>query len=696
MFKEKFNEEMQKIKPSSLSKAQLLEKINNEQQKADVIPFKRRQKKGWIAVLAAAVAICIVSVTAFNLPIWNGESYINTPMGDEEIKFPTIEHENGIPANVSYSQVYQLLSAIYKSHQNEYIAYTMGTDDWVEEDGLEGIVEEYEETIEEYDGEMPGGMGGDLGSVKGENATAKPSDSVDVNENAPEGSSEDFSTTNTQVADVDEADIIKTDGKYIYSLNVRELKINIAKAEKGKLTDVSTISLSDNTKANQKYFYGSEMYVTNGRLVILYQHYADKNYSLAKIYDISNPEKPELFREVAQSGSYLSSRVIGNKLYYFTNEYIYAKPNENDKCSYVPCAAILGERLQPIDEEDIYIFDGEISRSYLTAISVDLETGNIVDTKTALGGGNQLYANTKSFYVTAEKSNFSYAAKAGVPELATKYEHASRIMRFAINDGKITAVAEGTVEGTPLNQFSMDEHNGYFRIVTTVTTAYDTKNAVYVLDSQLKIVGKTTDIAKGERVYSVRFMGDTGYFVTFRQVDPLFAVDLSNPKEPKILSALKIPGFSNYMHPWGDGMMLGIGADADEKTGAVKGIKLSMFDISDPKNVTEKDKEILNILGSDVGVEHKAILANFNKNLIGFAANDGNYYLYSYAKDKGFTKKAALKIPRNEDAEIYYSYYFYAQNTRGIYIGDYFYLCGPNGINSYSLLNFKEIDSLIY
>lgn len=688
MFKDKFNEEMQKVKASDVSKARILEKITNEQQKSEVIPFKRSAKKHWIAVLAAMIAIVIVSVTAFNLPIWNGNGFHNTSVGDEKIEFPTINHQEGIPANVSYNQVFKLFSAIYQSHMNKYLAYTTGTDDCVSEDGLEGIIDEYEATLEDYDGAALGGMGDDRGTnggLKGENATAKPDSATDINQN-----NEDFSTTNTQVEDVDEADVVKTDGKYIYILNTRECKISIVKADNGKIKAVNTIYLNDDSTVNQKYFYSSDMYVTNGRLVILYQNYNQKNYTLAKIYNITNPENPALVREVAQSGSYLSSRVIGNKLYYFTNEFIYEKPNENDKCSYVPCTAVDGGLLTPIEEKNIYIFDGEVNRSYLTAISVDITTGNIVDSKTTLGGGSQLYANTKSIYVTAEKSNFSYASAAGTPELATKYEHLTRIMRFSIEDGKITAVAEGTVEGSPLNQFSMDEFGDYFRIVTTKNDNFSTSNGVYIFDEKLNQVGKIKDIAKGERVYSVRFMGKTGYFVTFRETDPLFAVDLSNPKEPKILSALKIPGFSNYLHPWKDGLLLGIGLNADEKTGSVGNVKLSMFNISNPNDVMVSNNFIASNTDSTVGTNHKAILVSETRNLIGFTIMK-TYSIFSYDAENGFKLEAELEAP-----ELGYDMYYYSESTRGIYIGDYLYVCNYGGINSYKLSDFSKVDSLLF
>ena len=686
MFKDKFNGEMQKIKVSDERKAEFLEVLQSKQQKSKTIKFTTPAKKRLISAIAASLAVVIVSVSAFMLPIFKSEDYFvsnaskgNTTQSTEkedDIIFPTFEHTKGIPANVSYSQIYKLFSAIYKSEHKKYTEYTTGT-----YDDASGYAIEDEMVLENIEEDMYDDAE-DIGTLKGENTAAKP-------ESSTEDSNEDFSTTNTQVEEVDEADIIKTDGKYIYSLNVRELKINIAKAEKGKLTKVSTIYLSEETKENQKYFYGSEMYVTNGRLVILYENYSNKNYSLAKIFDITNPEDPKALREVSQSGSYLSSRVIGGKLYYFTNEYMYENPNEGDKCSYVPCTSIDGDAPTPIDEANIYMFDGEVNRSYLTAISVDLTTGNIIDSKTALGGGSQIYANTKSIYVTAEKCNYSYARAAGTPEIATKYEHASRIMRFAINSGKITAVAEGVVAGSPLNQFSMDEHNGYFRIVTTKYNTYSTSNGVYILDDKLNQVGAIENLAEDERVYSVRFMGDTGYFVTFRQVDPLFAVDLKDPKNPKILSALKIPGFSNYLHPWDDGLLLGIGSDADERTGRTGNVKLSMFDISNPTSVTESDKFIAAGADSSVGINHKSILVSKDKNLIAFTIMQ-TYSVFSFDAEKGFKLEADLEIPK------LYDLYSFGEATRGIYIGDYLYVCNYNGINSYKLSDFSAVDSLIF
>ena len=255
----------------------------------------------------------------------------------------------------------------------------------------------------------------------------------------------------------------------------------------------------------------------------------------------------------------------------------------------------------------------------------------------------------------------------------------------------------------------MDENGDYFRIVTTinrystVTTQRDktepatdiaifpsqneTGNNLYVLDSQLKIVGKIEDMAKGERVYSVRFDGNIGYFVTFRQVDPLFAADLSNPKAPKILSELKIPGFSEYLHPYAKDRLFGLGKDADEKSGGVLGMKLSMFDVADKTKVSEKHKIVLDsrFMWSEASYNHKAILVAPEKNLIAFPAGD-KYLVFSYSESEGFVKKAEIGLGSSE--------VYYYQGLRGLYIGEYLYVYSPTSISVYSMKDFTLVSTL--
>lgn len=246
------------------------------------------------------------------------------------------------------------------------------------------------------------------------------------------------------------------------------------------------------------------------------------------------------------------------------------------------------------------------------------------------------------------------------------------------------AKAQGKFDGYLNDSFSIDEYEGNLRVVTTDG---DT-NSVYVLDKELDIIGSIEDLAKDERVYSARFMGDVGYFVTFRETDPLFSVDLSDPKKPKIIGELKIPGFSEYLHFYGEDQLLGIGMNVDEETMITDGVKLTMFDISDKTDVKEADTYILeNVYSTEVGYDYKAALVDPGRNIIGFAGyTEGgqNYYLFAYDKKDGFVCNMEEHINGNA-----------IRSTRGVYIEDVIYVVQGNIIEAYSLKDYKKVDDLI-
>ena len=244
----------------------------------------------------------------------------------------------------------------------------------------------------------------------------------------------------------------------------------------------------------------------------------------------------------------------------------------------------------------------------------------------------------------------------------------------------------------------MDEYKDVFRVVTSVnswqqriytdgvdTYEYDSTNtnSLYTLDADLNILGKIENLAKDEYVQSVRFDGDIGYFVTFRQVDPLFAVDLSNPAAPRVLDALKIPGFSEYLHVFMDNLLLGIGYNADESTGRTQGVKLSMFDTSNKANVTQITTASVDASWTIVGNNHKAILVDAEKNLIAFPA-DSSYFIYRYTTDKGF--ELAAKVSMTADLSSW--------NLRGLFIGNYFYVLGDSGVTVISLVDFTTLTTV--
>ena len=216
----------------------------------------------------------------------------------------------------------------------------------------------------------------------------------------------------------------------------------------------------------------------------------------------------------------------------------------------------------------------------------------------------------------------------------------------------------------------------------------------YEIGKNLKIKGKIENLAKGEEIYAVRFLGNTGYVVTFRQTDPLFSIDLSDPKKPKVLGKLKISGFSEYLHGYGEGMLLGLGMEADEKDGAVEGMKLSMFDISDPSDVKETVKEDLREYRyAEALYDYKEVLADQEKNLIGFLASGYDktdkyrcdYLLYSYENGK-FVQRMKMDCKEKGNVVGY---------IRGTYIGDSFYLLYEDGmVQKYSLDNGELAETL--
>ena len=678
MFKDSFKNELDSIRPSESVKNEILEKLA-EQSAKDKGFNKINGRKFWLSAVAAMLCISVLAISIF----WDKRPNISTELT------PTVPEAAAIET-VTYKDIYTLFENLYdeENRGNKGSAWNNIFYGEVYDDAEEYAVD----------------IGGDLKSEA--DLDAKPENATGI---VNTQSKDDYSSTNVQVEGVDEGDIVKTDGKYIYVHKDYERKIIIAKAENGKLGLTAEISYGQKGQKKEGFL---DMYVKGNRLILITSEisYTTKTYYpssriIARIYDISVPSKAEVLKVFTQSGRYVSSRLSGPNLFVFTTEDFYGKPDENDPTTFVP---FVGEDYneRAVAENNICAFSGDVDRSYFTASSIDIETAERVDEKSVLGGGDEVFVNNSSIYAAATiTENFE-----NKEDGKTSYEINTALIRFALDGGKISYAASGKVKGRILNQFSMDEYNGHFRIVTTTEKlvylsskygddrdmAYSylapeekKANALFVLDQNLKTVGSITDLAKDEQVYSVRFSGDIGYFVTFMQIDPLFTVDLSNPKEPKVLSALKIPGFSNYLHPYGDGLLLGIGQNADEKTGDVETAKLSMFNVSDPENVTEESVYDLKFSNVSAEYNHKAVLVSVGKNLIGLAGYDyisDKYCLYKY-ENKQFKKLAEFKI--GDYADNMY-------DVRGIYIGEYFYLCGNRGIVSYTLDGFKETAKLLF
>lgn len=434
-------------------------------------------------------------------------------------------------------------------------------------------------------------------------------------------SEKSYGKTNTQVENVDEADIIKNDGKYLYILAGGaykvERRVTILSAADMKV--VSRINL----ESDDYYYNIQEMFVNGDRLVLLatesekiryseeelktydtmYPWYSGESEIVSFVYDISDRENPTFVRKVSQDGSeYISSRMIDGVLYTVSSYRVRGNSEEEIKENSIP--EVNGEE---ITCDCIYIYDYD-SKNYIILSAYDTKTDDgTVTSLSILGSGDEVYCSRDALYVAGRQYDYEKGA-------------ATEIYSFNLNGTDISYRASGAVKGNILNQFSLDEHKENLRIATTYYSYkhdLDVSN-VYVLNKDLQLIGQLEDIAYDEQVKSVRFMGDTGYIVTFRNTDPLFTLDLSDPTAPKIVGEVKLPGFSSYLHPVADGLVVGLGYDGDEENADFNSIKVSLFDVSDLKKPEEVDTFVLKNVYSQALDNPKAFITYPEENLIGF------------------------------------------------------------------------------
>ncbi len=523
-----------------------------------------------------------------------------------------------------------------------------------------------------------------------------------------------YSTTNVQVEGIDEADIVKTDGKYIYIAGNNVVRI--VGASDGKLSDDTAIRLS--TDKNVR-----EIYVDKTRLVILgtrYEnnyimkepestftdepaasvsdsrsigimppYYPSKSFSFVDVYDISSPLKPVLLKGHEMEGDYQSSRKSGEIVYMVTNTHPYG-----DRILPMMRDTVVSNREFSMKLDDVMIMPKHPSRGYLIISAVNVNNDEKTEVEAITAYGSTMYMNDASMYLA-----FS------------NYDSSTSIIRFDLKGMKVGYAGSGTVPGYLLNQFSLDEHQNHLRVATTVWEK--DSNSLHILDRSLNIVGSVEDLAKGEQIYSVRFLGNKGYVVTFRTIDPLFVFDLSDPKKPVLTGELKVPGFSSYLHPVGEDLLLGIGADVyeiyrrdssgkDVVVGTRQGgIKFSLFDVSDMGKPRELSSKIVGEAGSwsEALDNHKAIMMDsFNENVaidayLNYEDQNKGYQqgaiIMSY---KGKTLKLKGILP-SEPTGVYGNYIPYAR--RILYIGDELYYVQDGRISSYHYDSLKQIDTLV-
>jgi len=401
-----------------------------------------------------------------------------------------------------------------------------------------------------------------------------------------EGGMKDYSTTNIQVAGVDEADIVKSDGEYLYVASGDT--IYIVKAYPPEEARVVSKIVLNNTYALDVYINGDRLVVIgNGYSVVAFKAYpVSIANSFVRVYDITDRSSPELARELVVNGTISGSRMIGNYVYVVTQKYPYVYDSEEqDYRIELPAYTCEGTTKEIKPEEVYYIESQETYYWFMTVISLNVVDDSVPPSdETFLAGiSSTMYVSAENMYLVAHRS---YPVRIMIISPSTNAEdwrEETLIYRLSLKDGKVALEASGTVPGGVLNQYSMDEHNGYFRVATTEWTSNGSKNALYVMNLKMEIVGSIEGIAPGEKIYSARFMGDRCYLVTFRQVDPFFVIDLRDPFNPSILGYLKIPGYSSYLHPLDEDHIIGLGKEGNN-------LKLSLFNVenvSAPREVAK-------------------------------------------------------------------------------------------------------------
>jgi uncharacterized secreted protein with C-terminal beta-propeller domain len=425
----------------------------------------------------------------------------------------------------------------------------------------------------------------------------------------------DFSVTNIQVEGVDEADQVKTDGEYIYI--VVEQTVIIVKAYPAE--DALVVS---RLELNQTI---SGIFVNANKLVVfldepeIYFLSPRENGTVSsettiQVYDISNRASPILERHLVIDGWYFNSRMIGDYIYVITTYPAYIEKDD------VLLPTIQSQKITvEIEASNVYYAnssDASFSFTNIVAFNIQDPEEMFSHETFLIGMACHLYVSPNNIYIVSPR----YLVRDS-EELSGSIIH-----KINVENGAITYLTDGFVPGWILNQFSMDENNGFFRIATTSGHTskgkFASMNNVYILNENMAVVGSIEGLAPGEDLYSARFMGSKCYLVTFKKVDPLFVIDLSDVENPFILGKLKIPGYSDYIHPYDETHLIGVGKETIEANEGdfawYQGVKLSLFDVSDVSKPKELTKYEIGDRGTDSPVlrDHHAFLFSRSKNLL--------------------------------------------------------------------------------
>lgn len=551
----------------------------------------------------------------------------------------------------------------------------------------------------------------------------------------------DYSTTNIQVENVDEADIVKTDGDYIYSISEDKVVITDVKDPKQPKV-VSTIKSENEDIPEDIILYKDKL------VVILTKEGESEGYyysrtmnTVVKIYNITSKDNPILTKSYEMYEPYYTSRCIDNVLYVISSGNL----REEDDEIVIAYNEDNMEKEMSVDKIK-YLKDVKTTKQTLiSTVDLNNETADI-KLESYLMNISNAYVSENAIYLLNQKYKYNYDEQIpisalfglkgifGIPDYYENLDsingYYTEIYKFDIDkDGIVKYNAKTKVKGKTINQYSLDEKDNHLRIAL-----YDNDGSrVAIFGEDLKQIGISDDVAKGEKMYSSRFIGDKVYFVTYKTIDPLFVMDLSNETKPKVLGKLKIPGYSTYLHPYDENHIIGIGMETKEiinrnsngkvisTTAKVVGMKMALFDVS---NVNAPIQISSVVIGdsrttSAILTNPKALLFSKEKSLIAIPANNYSqefevtssnnyetminnytkyskpynaegYFVYNINVQDGFKLKGVITHEKTK-ATYYYSN---SKLLRGLYIDNNLYTVSETMIKVNELESLKSVSEL--
>ncbi|MFQ5807519.1 MAG: beta-propeller domain-containing protein [Phycisphaerae bacterium] len=551
-----------------------------------------------------------------------------------------------------------------------------------------------------------------------------------------------FTTTNIQEVGVDESDVVKSDGTYFYIARGESLRV-VRAAPASELAEVGRLDLD--VHVSEMYLYGSKLILLAQRYeaygggwgrpeIAIWPPYFVGSDLIVVELDVSDPAAPTVARQIELDGSLVDSRLTNGRLILVLTiapelpanptplaigrmtlddvmPKVRARETERDMVPWENC-------LYPESP------DGYFLTAVVTLDADDVE--QIVHSVAVMANAGTIYASREALYTSDAEYD---------PD--NNYREMTAIHKFAFDEnGAAQYVASGSVPGRLLNQFSLGEYEGHLRVATHVTnlrffgffagpdvavsSAQDIAppaefNAIYVLGEaggELEVTGWIENIAPGETLHSARFLGDHGFLVTFRKVDPLFVLDLRDPTDPQVVGELKVPGFSDYLHPLDDTHLIGVGKatlPTDEGFDWFQGVQISLFDVSDWSNPTAVQQITLGGRGSESEVDytHKAFTFLPQENLLAIPMTlttesgipwdygepiFGGVVAFRVDKTSGFTELGRLEDVSWRNGDYYYGYY--DGWRRAAFIGDVLYAITPDGVRTAPISDFADTTAL--